>query len=267
MIEQIEAVRSDRPKVRELRQGIRKKSLLPATLVTESGSTECHVLDLSRGGARVSSDVVVVEEQAVTLIVKPIGTFVGLVAWRGEGGFGVKFLAQHGAASPTPISLAGATEAPLPETEAEGDAAALLRKVELAQAVEPASEPSPAKRSRKSRPEPRQHDLELQDGDIVCLLRRKAPGEESEAKPNSGTRRRERRRIKGTADCELVELDGKLFMTLIAQQSSFSIELMRVVSRAAESAEAECRDDPKEPQAASEESPSEAPERASTAAA
>ncbi|HMK69214.1 MAG TPA: PilZ domain-containing protein, partial [Stellaceae bacterium] len=253
MIEQAEAARSAKPKVRELRQGIRKKSLLPATLVTESGSTDCHVLDLSRGGARVSSPVAVVEEQAVTLIVKPIGTFAGLVAWRGDGGFGVKFLAQHGMASPPPASVeaavADAIETPIPadEGEGEGDAAALLRKVERAHADEPASEPRPAKRSRKPRPEPKQPALELRDGDIICLLRRKDPADEAAA---TGASDAPRRRMKDLTEFELVQLDGKHFMTLLEQRAAYSIELMRVASGAEDHSEAEQTREVVEPKAA-----------------
>ena len=242
MIEQAEAAKSAKPKVRELRQSPRKKSLLPATLITDAGPSECHVLDLSRGGARVSSSVVVVEEQAVTLIVKPIGTFAGLVAWRGERGFGVKFLAQHGASSPTPSALEaalhGAAETPrkAPAADREGDAAALLRKVETAHSDEVPSEPAPAKRARKPRPPAPERLLELHHGDIICLLRKKTEaGEgEGETKPASGKRRRERLRVKDLSHCELIELDGKHFMALIERRSAFSIELMRVVSSAAQ---------------------------------
>jgi len=242
MSEHAEAVKSEKSKVRELRQSRRKKSLLPATLITDAGSSECHVLDLSRGGARVSSSVSVVDEQAVTLIVKPIGTFAGLVAWRAEGGFGVKFLAQHGATGPTPVALEAALQAapePPPRrapVDGEGDAAALLRKVELAHSAEPPSEPTPPKRPRKQRQPAPKRFLELRHGDIICLLRKKSGSADGETKAQSISPR-ERLRVKDLVDCELLALDGKHFMALIERRSAFSIELMRVVTGAAERAD------------------------------
>ena len=64
----------------ERRKHLRKKCFLPARLVTAAGSFDCDVLDISQGGAKVEVGIEVADEQAVTLIIKSIGTYAGLVS-------------------------------------------------------------------------------------------------------------------------------------------------------------------------------------------
>ena len=75
----------------EARQFLRKKSLLPATLITAQGSFDCRVLNLSAGGAKVECAQSVAEAESRTLSVPAIGTFSGAVVWCGEGCFGMRF--------------------------------------------------------------------------------------------------------------------------------------------------------------------------------
>jgi PilZ domain-containing protein len=93
---------SDKPEARvtpernvsERRKRPRKKSLLQATLVTANGSCDCRVLDFWPGGARVEFAHPLAIKVKVTLILRPIGTFAGVVVWCGSGCFGMQFLEQ-----------------------------------------------------------------------------------------------------------------------------------------------------------------------------
>ena len=73
------------------RRFLRKKSLLPATLITAQGSFDCRVLDFSAGGAKVECAQPLAEDDALTLVVGAVGTFSGTAVWCGEGCFGVQF--------------------------------------------------------------------------------------------------------------------------------------------------------------------------------
>lgn len=79
------------PEGRDARKYLRKRSLLPATLVTERGSAECRVLDLSAGGAKLECADGPAEGERLTVIIEAVGTFSGRVIWRRECYAGVKF--------------------------------------------------------------------------------------------------------------------------------------------------------------------------------
>jgi len=79
------------PEGHEARKFLRKKSLLPATLVTERGSVDCRVLDFSAGGAKLECADPPAEGEMPTVIIEGIGTFAGRVIWRSEHHVGVKF--------------------------------------------------------------------------------------------------------------------------------------------------------------------------------
>ena len=85
---------ASKPSYRERRRLPRKKSLLVATLVTAEGSFECRILDFSRGGAKVECARPVDQGEAVTVTVESIGTYSGVVVWRGDDCFGIQFLAH-----------------------------------------------------------------------------------------------------------------------------------------------------------------------------
>jgi len=73
------------------RKFLRKKSLLPATLITVQGSFDCRVLDFSAGGAKVECTQSLAEGDVLTLVVGPVGTFSGTAIWCREGCVGVQF--------------------------------------------------------------------------------------------------------------------------------------------------------------------------------
>ena len=100
MGEKPEAHVMSEPNVGEHRKWPRKRSLLQATLMTANGSFDCRVLNFSPGGAKVEFAHPLAEKQAVTLIIEPIGTFTGVVAWCGSGCFGIQFPAQSSRARP-----------------------------------------------------------------------------------------------------------------------------------------------------------------------
>ena len=80
-----------RPEGQDARKFLRKRSLLPATLVTEGNSVDCRVLDFSAGGAKLDCADAPAEGEAMTLMIEAVGTFSGQVIWRGERYVGVKF--------------------------------------------------------------------------------------------------------------------------------------------------------------------------------
>jgi len=95
---------------RDRRKSERKKSLLPAVLVTEAGSFDCRVLNVSTGGARVESTARVSSGEPVVLIVGSNRATGGSIVWCGEGCFGMRFskrqdeAAMDREASPAPSS-------------------------------------------------------------------------------------------------------------------------------------------------------------------
>lgn len=74
----------------ERRRQPRKGTFWQATLKTPEGSYECRVMNLSPRGAKVEIDHAVGHKAAVTLIMEPLGEFIGVVAWRRPGLIGVR---------------------------------------------------------------------------------------------------------------------------------------------------------------------------------
>lgn len=191
----------------ERRKHRRKKCFLPAKLLTAAGSFDCQVLDISHGGAKVETGVAVTDEQAVTLVVKSIGTFAGLVAWRRNGCFGMRFLAQHGTSKMRPAALTAAVGGP------------------EKQAGEPGPAPPPEGLPEDGvPPPPAESPFTLRRGDLVCLLRRKSGGRGTRAKVSAEVD------AQALAGYRLVEIDARHFMELIGPNRAFSITLMRVTS-------------------------------------
>jgi len=76
---------------RERRKHERKKSILPAVLVTEAGSFDCRVHDFSTEGARVETTARVYPGHPVVLIVGSNRARGGCGVWCAEGTFGMRF--------------------------------------------------------------------------------------------------------------------------------------------------------------------------------
>lgn len=108
------------PEGGDARKYLRKRSLLPATLVTERGSVDCRVLDLSAGGAKVECADGPTEGEMLTVIIEAIGTFSGRVIWRRDRYAGVKFEMSTGktpeASSATVAALTPLATDPLKST-------------------------------------------------------------------------------------------------------------------------------------------------------
>jgi len=190
----------------ERRKRRRKKCLLPACLLTSGGSYDCDVLDLSNAGAKVETSAVVTPEQPVTLVVKPIGTFTGVVAWCGDDGcFGMRFLAQRdsGIVKSTSLQAAlAALEKPVPRSEP--DARTQSPQVDTAPLLAPSAERS----------------FVLRYDDIICLLRRKSNQRAADAT--------EKAVVTDLADCKFIEMDSRDFTALSDQESAFAVAFLRV---------------------------------------
>ena len=210
----------------ERRKHRRKKCLLPAQLITNLGAHDCRVLDLSQGGAKVETSAIVTADQAVTLVVKPIGTFTGLVAWRADGCLGMKFLTQYGTTISRTASLGASFRAESESRPAAAVPAVTSKKVTVPDAVAAADGKAQA---RKARASVSRSAFVLDDGDMICLLRKKSdePGSHS----NSSQQARARRgRIVGRklTDFTLLEVGAREFLELAQQQSGYTVTFVRV---------------------------------------
>jgi hypothetical protein len=208
---------------RERREHRRKKCLLPAQLITNAGSYDCRVLDLSKGGAKLETHAVVTPEQAVTLIVKSIGTFAGLVAWCGDGLFGMRFLAQHGTRSLSAASLRSSLRvAERSQRESLLDAVPRATGENMAapDAV-PLAADYGAQR-RKPGISMSEHSFALHSGDVICLLRKKSNGQGSEPKSLQ-------KKPAGSESATFIEIGAREFLELAEQKWARAITFMRVV--------------------------------------
>lgn len=78
---------------RERRKHLRKETLWHGTLRTAQGSIACRVLNLSVRGAKVEATGVAEGDQ-VTLVMEPLGEFLGIVAWQRDGHAGIR-VSEH----------------------------------------------------------------------------------------------------------------------------------------------------------------------------
>jgi len=81
----------------DARQDRRRQLLWSGVLQTARGPSHCTVVDISRGGARVSLGAAVEPGQAVTLVVTGLGMYRGTVIWSEGGTIGIEFLQDPGA--------------------------------------------------------------------------------------------------------------------------------------------------------------------------
>ena len=210
----------------ERRKYRRKKCLLPAQLITNLGAHDCRVLDLSQGGAKVETSAIVTPNQAVTLVVKPIGTFTGLVAWRTDRCLGMKFLTQYGTTTLRTASLGSSSCAESQSRPALAVPAVTSTKMTAPDAVaaadgEPQARNACASASRSS--------FALDDGDMICLLRRKSDKPGSHSKSAQQTRVRAERIVgRKLTDFALLEVGAREFLELAQQPSGYTVAFVRV---------------------------------------
>ncbi len=210
----------------ERRKHRRKKCLLPAQLITNLGAHDCRVLDLSQGGAKVETSAIVTADQAVTLVVKPFGTFTGLVAWRADGCLGMKFLTQYGTTISRTASLGASFRAEPESRPAAAVPAVTSKKVSVPGAVaaadgEPQDRNACASVSRSS--------FALYDGDVICLLRRKSDEPGSHSKSSQQPRVRGERIVsRKLTDFALLEVGAREFLDLAQQPSGYTVTFVRV---------------------------------------
>ena len=218
--------------VRERRKFRRKRCLLPAQLITNAGDYECRVLDLSEGGAKLETSAVVHPEQAVTLVVKPIGTFAGLVAWCGDGIFGMRFLAQHGRASSRAASLQ-ASLLVAEGSEPQAGPSAGMRQATGEAAAAPDAVPSAAEdeaQAFKAGGSMSGGSFGLHDGDVICLLRKKSNGHGPSSKSSPPTNGRLEMPA-GRGPATFIEIGAREFLELAQQTSACTVSFMRIAER------------------------------------
>ena len=73
----------------ERRKHRRKETIWHGTLRTAQGSVACGVLNLSVRGAKVEATGVL-KGDSVTLVMEPLGEFLGIVAWQRDGHAGIR---------------------------------------------------------------------------------------------------------------------------------------------------------------------------------
>ena len=79
---------------RERRKHLRKGTLWHGTLRTPDGNLACNVLNLSARGAKVEV-AGVAKGQSVTLVMEPLGEFLGTVVWQHDGQAGIRIKEQR----------------------------------------------------------------------------------------------------------------------------------------------------------------------------
>ncbi len=121
------------PEGRDARKYLRKRSLLPATLVTERGSADCRVLDFSSGGAKLECADAPTEGEMLTVMIEAVGTFSGRVIWRRDHYAGVKFETGTG----TTPGASGATVSTLTPLATDPPAPTLVAKADTGSREEP----------------------------------------------------------------------------------------------------------------------------------
>lgn len=81
------------PAVLDDRRASRRQLLWSGVLQSARGPVQCLVIDISRGGARLSvgAAAAIALGQAVTLLVSGMGLFRGTVVWTEPGTVGISF--------------------------------------------------------------------------------------------------------------------------------------------------------------------------------
>jgi hypothetical protein len=79
------------------REDRRRQLLWSGILQTARGPVHCVVIDISRGGARLSAAAAVKIGQSVTLLVAGLGMYRGTVVWVQDGTIGLKFIEEKAA--------------------------------------------------------------------------------------------------------------------------------------------------------------------------
>jgi len=193
------------PAGEERRKHRRKKCILPARLVTAAGSHDCRVLDLSQDGAKIESSEILTLEQPVTLVAEPIGTFTGVVAWCGDGCFGMRFVDQQAGAP-----RAGA------ESRDAGPRAADTPVLHPGSDMDTRSQIPRAATAPQAAPAPERSFI-LCHGDIICVLRKRQALKDTE------------KAVFGDpTNCKLVEIDAHDLTELAKQESAVTVAFLRV---------------------------------------
>lgn len=217
------------PNFRERRKFSRKRSLLGATVLTPRGALDCRMLDFSCNGARVECTAPVGERETLTLVVEPIGTFPGVVSWRGEGCFGMDFVAEAATTSkPIVPPVGAATGVPRPgrrrraatvNVVSDGQKIFQLRAGEiLFRSGDPGGRMYIVQ-SGTVRVQGSPADEEIGPGGMVGIVELIERGLRRATTAVSLT------------DCVVMEVDARRFRELVAEAPGFALAVMRALAR------------------------------------
>jgi hypothetical protein len=235
-----------------------------ARLESALGSSECRVLELSPGNATIQIDHPVAENQAVTLVMEPLGELSGVVAWQRKGCIGIRIIEHRpfgsaGRRTP-PAGWAAASNEPAPPRASSRPEARERSHPKDADSTAPAPEGIAVERWGGD-PDLLEvfHDearvIELQPGEILFkegdpgtsmfvvrdgvlrirsgsvvyedVVRGGVVGEMGlveKLMPRSAT-------VYALTASELVEVDEECFFALVEQAPHLAITVMRVLSR------------------------------------
>lgn len=228
----------------------RKRAFWLGRLETPDGRFDCRVLNLSPAGAKVMLTHAVREKQAVTLVVEPLGEFVGIIGWRRDSYIGIEIV-EHRALrqdvatpAPTPAEPPDPPAAPA-ESVAEPPAA---EAADIAVVRQPAVDPLDLLHDARSTRVLQPGEVLFKEGDSAQslyivksgALRIKSGnviyedvqtggivgemGLVEQRMPRSAT-------VYALTTAEVVEIDERRFFSLVEQIPSFAIAVMRVLSR------------------------------------
>jgi len=221
----------------ERRRHSRKRAFWLGRLETPDGRFACRVLNLSPGGAKVMVAHAVPEHQPVTLVIDPLGEFIGVVGWRRDSYIGIhisEHRSKESAASPPsqPADLirGAASEAEIAvERRTTEDPLALLRDARSTRSLQagevlfkegdPAQSLFIVKTGELRITSGNVIYEDVQPGGIVGEM-----GLVEQRMPRSAT-------VYALTASEVVEIDEPRFFFLVERMPSFAIAVMRVLSR------------------------------------
>ena len=224
----------------ERRRYSRKRAFWLGRLETPDGRFACRVLNLSPGGAKVMVAHAVPEHQPVTLVIDPLGEFIGVVGWRRDSYIGIR-ISEH-------RSRESATSAPPPQQTDVAIPGAAAPEAEIAVERRTTEDPLALLRDARSTRSLQAGEVLFKEGDPAQSLFIVKTGElritsgnviyedvqpggivgemglVEQRMPRSAT-------VYALTASEVVEIDEPRFFFLVERMPSFAIAVMRVLSR------------------------------------
>jgi CRP/FNR family transcriptional regulator, cyclic AMP receptor protein len=229
----------------ERRRHPRKRAFWLGRLETPDGRFDCRVLNLSPSGAKVMLAHAVQVKQAVTLIIEPLGEFLGIVGWRRDSYIGIEITEHRAGSQDAATSAPASGELPTLEGAAPGTAA---ETADISVVRQPTLDPLDLLHDARSIRTLQPGEVLFKEGDSAQslyivksgALRIKSGnvvyedvqtggivgemGLVEQHMPRSAT-------VYALTAAEVVEIDERRFFSLVERIPSFAIAVMRVLSR------------------------------------